>query len=46
MLEVGTALVNARGAATAVSRVTANDSDDKVAAQEGTAVNDQRLVEF
>jgi len=46
MLEVGTAVVDARGAATAVSRVTANDSDDEVSAQGGTAVNDQRLLEF
>jgi len=46
MLEVGMALVDARGVATAVNRVTANDSDDKVAAQEGTAMNNQRLVEF
>jgi len=45
MLEVGTVVVDARGAATAVSRVKANDSDDKVAAQEQTAVNDQRLLE-
>jgi len=46
MLEVGMAIIYATGAAPAVSSVTANDSDDKAAAQEGTAVNDQRLLEF
>jgi len=40
MLEVGTAVIDAREAATAVSRATANDSDEKVAAQEEAAVND------
>jgi len=46
MVEFGTAVVDGRGAATAVCRVTPNDSDAKVAAQAETALNDQRLVEL